>query len=88
MKRDRTVASGSTIDEGGAMLISPSGVQETGSGTHSPCDATRKLPSDLVSTLLDKTSNPFVYHSDPTKLHQYLSAGKPVVTTPVPAAER
>jgi hypothetical protein len=33
MKRDRTVASGSTIEGGGAILISPSRVQETGSGT-------------------------------------------------------
>ena len=33
MKRDRTVASGSTIEGGGAILISPSRVLETGSGT-------------------------------------------------------
>jgi glycosyltransferase involved in cell wall biosynthesis len=33
MKRDRTVASGSTIEGGSAILISPSCVQETGSGT-------------------------------------------------------
>src|SRR5215470_14483395 len=33
MKRDRTVASGSTISGGGAILVSPSCVQETGSGT-------------------------------------------------------
>src|SRR5262245_38276458 len=33
MKRDRTVASGSTIEGGGAMLISPSRVPKTGSGT-------------------------------------------------------
>src|SRR2546427_6908094 len=33
MKRDRPVASGSTIDDGGAMLIAHSRVQETGSGT-------------------------------------------------------
>src|SRR5213594_878269 len=33
MKRDRTVTSGSTIDGGGAMVRSPSRVQETGSRT-------------------------------------------------------
>src|SRR5262245_64895718 len=33
MKHDGTVASGSTIAGGGAILISPSRVQETGSGT-------------------------------------------------------
>src|SRR5262249_6885391 len=33
MTRDHTVASGSTIDGGGAMSISPSRVQETGCGT-------------------------------------------------------
>src|SRR5262249_45247635 len=33
MKRNRTVASGSTIDGGGAISISPSRVQETGCGT-------------------------------------------------------
>src|SRR5438874_7133554 len=33
MKCDRPVASGSTIDDGGAMFISPLRVQETGSGT-------------------------------------------------------
>jgi hypothetical protein len=33
MKRDRTVASESTIDGGGAISISPSRVQETGCGT-------------------------------------------------------
>src|SRR5215470_4645383 len=33
MKRDRTVAPGSTIEDGGAMLVSPSRVSETGSGT-------------------------------------------------------
>ncbi len=33
MKRDRPVASGSTIEGGGAILISPSCGQETGSGT-------------------------------------------------------
>src|SRR5262245_28844668 len=33
MKRDRTVASGSTIEGGGAILITPSRVLETGSGT-------------------------------------------------------
>src|SRR5262245_9519441 len=36
MKGDRTVASGSTIDEGAATLISPSGVQKTGCGTPPP----------------------------------------------------
>src|SRR5215467_601754 len=42
MKRDRTVASGSTIEGGGAILISPSRVQETGSGTELPkCDRRR-----------------------------------------------
>src|SRR5437773_11458283 len=35
MKCDRPVASGSTIDDGGAMFISPLRVQETGSGTPS-----------------------------------------------------
>jgi len=34
MKRDRSVASGSTIEGGGAIVISPSRVRETGSGTH------------------------------------------------------
>src|SRR5262249_669268 len=33
MKRNRTVASGSTIEGGGAMLVSPSRVSETGCGT-------------------------------------------------------
>src|SRR5215470_9566466 len=33
MTRDRTVASGSTIEGGGAMLVSPSRVPETGSDT-------------------------------------------------------
>src|SRR5262245_6968202 len=36
MKRDRTVAPGSTIEDGGAMLVSPSRVSETGSGTGEP----------------------------------------------------
>ena len=35
MKRDRTMASGSTIEQRGAMLISPSRVQETGCDTTS-----------------------------------------------------
>src|SRR5262245_21040339 len=33
MTRDRSVTSGSTIAGGGAILVSPSCVQETGSGT-------------------------------------------------------
>src|SRR4029453_9098042 len=33
MRRDRLVTSGSTIEGGGGMVISPSRVQETGSGT-------------------------------------------------------
>jgi glyoxylase I family protein len=33
VKRDRAVTPGSTIEGGGAILISPSRVQETGSGT-------------------------------------------------------
>src|SRR5262249_44702269 len=33
MKRDRPVASGSTIEGGGVMLVSPSRVPKTGSGT-------------------------------------------------------
>jgi len=39
MKRDRTVAPGSTIEDGGAMLVSPSRVSETGSGTLSASSA-------------------------------------------------
>ncbi len=41
MNPDRTVASGSTIEGDGAILISPSRVQETGSGTSSPCSGRR-----------------------------------------------
>jgi hypothetical protein len=33
MKRYRSVASGSTIEGGGAIVVSPSRVQETGCGT-------------------------------------------------------
>jgi site-specific recombinase XerD len=43
MKRDRTVASGSTIDEGAAMLVSPSRVQETGCGTWRLCKTYGRL---------------------------------------------
>src|SRR5215813_13383513 len=47
MKRDRTVASGSTIEGGGAMLISPSRVPKTGSGTLlAGCAATSKISLD------------------------------------------
>src|SRR5262249_4197916 len=56
MKRDRTVASGSTIEGGGAILISPSRVQETGSGTapnHGGNDARPQLPTELRQYLLE-----------------------------------
>src|SRR5262245_10575919 len=50
MKRDRTVASGSTIAGGGAMLVSPSRVSETGCGTGSGyCDR----PLSLEATARD-----------------------------------
>src|SRR5262244_3787394 len=48
MTGDRTVASGATIDEGGAISISPSGVQETG------CDTTEaNLKLHTRQTLVD-----------------------------------
>jgi hypothetical protein len=40
MTRDRTVASGSTIEEGAVIAVSPSRVPETGSGTTLSTEAT------------------------------------------------
>ncbi len=38
--------------------------------------------------LLPFLDNEWISHSDPIKFYQYLALGKPVVTTPVPAARR
>ena len=46
MKRFRTVASGATIGQGGAIWISPSGVQEIGCGTLDAKSIARPNPAD------------------------------------------
>ena len=50
-----------------------------------------KLFADIATfdvCLLPFVDNHWISHSDPIKFYQYLALGKPVVTTPVPAAVR
>jgi hypothetical protein len=56
MKRDRSVASGSTIDGGGAILISPSRVQETGRGTDPGFDVMAAMQPTLHEAVMDQLS--------------------------------
>src|SRR5262249_28313392 len=53
MTRDRTVASGSTIEGGGAMLVSPSRVPKTGSGTEGPKSWARLAEDQTSATQED-----------------------------------
>jgi hypothetical protein len=59
MKRDRSVTSGSTIEDGGAILVSPSRVPETGSGTRDTYISTYAQLADFVPDDLATRVNPY-----------------------------
>jgi len=66
MKRDRSVASGSTIEGGGAILISPWRVPKTGSGTSFDTLRSPAVDADVVRTVLDDHKIT-AYYRDGTK---------------------